>query len=211
MVDVNSSSVNIKEKNIRGFVVCLELDTKSIESNWSQYLKSLGKFEKVEKQTIEGVNLIIPAISADAVDFYSKITVNPRCVQVFMGASRAGSALDIPEEQKVKIRSMLYEFALEQYRMDLKKQISEAERVVNLAVKAHDKRTNESNSIKNKITRNKKERVRLMQDLEENAKNMIKLKADSVQNFSELETALEEIKKVRQIAEDKKVKLSQVK
>ncbi|HOY96083.1 MAG TPA: hypothetical protein PK509_10115 [Catalimonadaceae bacterium] len=210
-VEINEASGSIKDKSLKGFVVCLELDVKSVDIGWSRYMKSLGKFETVEKQAVEGLNLILPAISSDAVDFYSKVTVSPRCIQIFMGALRAGSNLELPEEQKDKVRKMLYDFAIEQYRQDLIKQISEAERVVNLAVKAHDKRTNEGESLRSKITRNKKEKLRLLKDLEDNSNNLRKLRADSVQNASEQETALEEIKKVRQIAEEKKLKLGQVK
>jgi hypothetical protein len=210
-VEVNTANGTIKDQSLKGFVVCLELDVKSVESGWSRYMKSMGKFETVEKQAMEGLNLVLPNISSDAVDFYSKITVSPRCVQVFMGALRAGSALELPEEQKEKIQKMLYDFALEQYRQDLIKQISEAERVVNLAVKAHDKRSNEGQSLRKRISRNKKEKIRLLQNLEENAKELSRLRADSTQNVSELETAMEEIRKVRQIAEEKKQKLSQVK
>ena len=210
-VEVNEANGSIKEKSLKGFVVCLELDVKTVDAGWARYMKSLGKFETVEKQTVEGLNLILPAISSDAVDFYSKVTVSPRCIQIFMGALRAGSNLELPDDQKEKVRKMLYDFAIEQYRQDLIKQISEAERVVNLAVKAHDKRTNEGESLRSKIARNKKEKVRLLKDLEDNGNNLRKLRADSVQNASEQETALEEIKKVRQIAEEKKQKLGQVK
>lgn len=210
-VEVNEANGSIKDKSLKGFVVCLELDVKTVDAGWARYMKSLGKFETVEKQAVEGLNLVLPAISSDAVDFYSKVTVSPRCIQIFMGALRAGSNLELPEEQKDKVRKMLYDFAIEQYRQDLIKQISEAERVVNLAVKAHDKRTNEGESLRSKIARNKKEKIRLLKDLEENGNNLRKLRADSVQNASEQETALEEIKKVRQIAEEKKQKLGQVK
>jgi hypothetical protein len=210
-VEVNEASGSIKDKSVKGYVVCLELDVKTVDAGWARYMKSLGKFETVEKQAVEGLNLVLPAISSDAVDFYSKVTVTPRCIQIFMGAFRAGSNLELPEDQKEKVRKMLYDFAIEQYRQDLIKQISEAERVVNLAVKAHDKRTNEGESLRSKITRNKKDKLRLLKDLEDNGNNLRKLRADSVQNASEQETALEEIKKVRQISEEKKQKLGQVK
>jgi hypothetical protein len=210
-IEVLPANGTIKEKSWKGFVVCIELDAKSVESGWQRYMKSLGKFEMVEKYTAEGLNLPIPAISSDAVDFYSKVTVSPRCVQVFMAAVRSGSGLELSDNQKENVRKLLYDFALEQYRNDLIQQIAEAERVVNLAVKAHDKRVNEGNNLKSKLNRNRKEKTKLEKELEENAANLLKLKADSSQNVTEQESALEEIKKVRQIAEEKKLKLGQVK
>jgi hypothetical protein len=174
-------------------------------------MKSVGKFEGSEKQALQGFNLMLSQISSDAVDFFSKITVSPRCIQVFMGATRAGSVLELPDNQPENVKKMLYDFAIEQYRQDLIDQISEAERVVSLAVKAHDKRVNEGNSLKNKINRNKKDRLKLFKELEQNAEDLKKLKMDSTQNKAEQETALEEIDKVRKIAEEKKAKLGQVK
>jgi hypothetical protein len=211
VVEVNSANGHFGEKSVKGFVVCLELDVKTVEKSWNRYMKSIGKFESTEKQALEGFNLVLNNVSSDAIDFYSKITVSPRCVQVFMGATRAGSALELPDNQTENIKKMLYDFAVEQYRQDLIAQITEAERVVSLAVKAHDKRVNEGNSLKNKIIRNKKDRIKLLKELEENAEGLKKLKQDSVQNQAEQETALEEISKVRKIAEEKKAKLGQVK
>ena len=208
---MNSANENINDKSIRGFVVCLELDVKSVDQSWNRYLKSLGKFESVDKRTQQGMNLLLPNISNDAVDFYSKITVSPRCISIFMAAQRAGSNLELPENQKENVRKMLYDFAVEQYRQDLIKQMNEAERVVTLAVKAHDKRVNEGQSLKSRIIKNKKEKEKLLKNLEENVLALKKLQADSIQNVSEQETALEEITKVRLIAEEKKAKLSQVK
>jgi len=209
-IEVSPANENINEKSVKGFVVCLELDAKTVSSSWSKYLKSLGKFEVLDKQTMQGLNLSLPNVSNDAVDFYSKITVSPRCIQIFMAAQRAGSNLDLPESQKENIRKMVYDFGIEQYRQDLIKQMTEAERVVSLAVKAHDKRINEGQNLKNKLVRNRKEKQKLLQNLEDNIQNLKKLQADSVQNVSEQETALEEITKVRTIAEEKKLKLSQV-
>jgi len=160
---------------------------------------------------MQGFNLMLANVSGDAIDFFSKLSVSPRCVQVFMGALRAGSNLELPEIQNENIKKLLHDFAIEQYGQDLVSQISEAERVVSLAVKAHDKRGSEGSNIKNKIARNKKERIHQYKQLAENADQLKKLRADSIQNKSEQETALEEITKVRTIAEEKKQKLSLLK
>lgn len=210
-IEVNSANGSIKEKSLKGFVVCLELDLKTVERSWTRYLKSLGKFETVETQAMVGTAIMLASVADDAIDFYSKVTVSPRCVQVFMGATRAGSGLELAENQTENVRKLLHDFAVEQYRQDLISQISEADRVVNLAVKAHDKRTSEANSLKNKISKNLQERKRLIKSLEENASQLIRLKNDSTRNSADLEAAFDEIKKVRQITEEKKNKLSTVK
>jgi hypothetical protein len=210
-IDVNTANATFRENSIKGFVVCLELDVKSVESAWRRYLRSLGKFESIESQSMAGMNLMLSNVSNDAIDFYSRLTVSPRCIQIYMSATRAGSYMELTDEQKESVRKMLYNFALSQYREDLIRQITEAERVVNLAVKAHDKRIDEGQNLKSKLNRNRKEKVKLLKDLDDNGKNLVRLKADSVQNASEQETALEEISKVRKIAEEKKQKLSQVK
>ena len=210
-IEVNSANSSFSDKSLKGFVVCIELDVKTVEKGWTRFLKSIGKFETVERQSYVGLNLMVPNVSSDALDFYSKLSVSPRCVQVFLGALRAGSTMEMLENQIENIKKLLNDFALEQYRQDLISQISEAERVVNLAVKAHDKRENEGRSIKNKIARNKRDRIRLIQELEQNATNLRRLQTDSTQNISEQETAIEEISKVRKIAEEKKLKLNQIK
>lgn len=210
LVETNTANSTFGEKSIKGFVVCLELDVRTVEKSWQRYLKSFGKFESIEKQKMLGNNLMLSNISGDAVDFYSSLSVSPRCIQLFMGALRAGSGLELPENQQENVRKMLYDFAIEQYRQDLILQISEAERVVNLAVKAHDKRVSDGQNIKSKMAKNRKELQRLYQQIEQNATELKRLKADSAQNVIDQETALEEISKVRRIAEDKKQKLSAV-
>lgn len=210
-IELNESSGNIREKSIKGFTVCLELDAKTVENGLSRFLKSLGKFDKAERQAWAGLTQIIPSLSSDAVDFFARLTVSPRCIQVFMGANRSGTETGLGDTEKENLRKLVYEFSLEQYRSDYKKQISEAERVVNLAVRAHDKRSQEGDDIKQRLIRNRKNKIRLQEELEENSREMQKLTTDSIRNSSEKETALEEIRKVRQIAEEKKLRLGQVK
>lgn len=207
---VREANGQIGDKSLKGFIACLELDARSVESAWQRYLRSLGKTESPERNTIQALNLMAPQIASDAVDLYSRLTVTSRCIQVFLTAFRAGTELELPASQKENVRKMLEEFAREQYRQDLKKQMAEAERVVNLAVKAHDKRMDEGQNIRSRIARNHRDRDRLRKELEENARDLIRLRADSAINQSEQETALEEIKKVRSIAEEKKQKLSQI-
>jgi hypothetical protein len=210
-IDLVESSGTVKEKNIRGFTICLELDVKSVETGLGRFVKSIGKFDKAERNAWAGLTQVIPAISSDAIDFFARMTVSPRCIQVFMGANRSGTETPLAEGEKENLRKMLYDFAVEQYRSDLKKQISEAERVVSLAVRAHDKRSEEGEELKQRLNRNRKEKIRLQEDLELNGRNNQRLLSDSIRNSTEKETAFEEIKKVRQIAEEKKLKLSQVK
>ncbi len=210
-IELVESSGTIKDKTIRGFTICLELDVKSVESGLGRFVKSIGKFDKAERNAWSGFTQVIPAISSDAIDFFARMTVSPRCIQVFMGANRSGTETSLVDGEKENLRKMLYDFAVEQYRSDLKKQISEAERVVSLAVRAHDKRSEEGEELKQRLNRSRKEKIRLQEDLEQNGKNHQRLLSDSIRNGSEKETAFEEIKKVRQIAEEKKLKLSQVK
>lgn len=210
-IEVGTANASIREKSIAGYTTCLELDVKSVENGLSKFVRSLGKFEKAERNAWEGLTQIIPAVSSDAIDFYAKLMVSPRCVQVFMGALRSGTSNAISAEAGDNIRKMLYDFSLEQYRSDLRKQIEEADRVVNMAVKAHDKRTREGDDLKYRLGRNRKEKIKLLENMESNRYNLQKLLADSVRNAAEKETALEEIKKVRQIAEERKQKLGMIK
>lgn len=210
-VEVKTANFTLRDKNISGYTCCLELDVKNVENGLSRFVRSLGKFDKAERNGWEGLTQMIPVISSDAIDFYAKMVVSPRCIQVFMGALRSGTNSPVSGQANDNLNKMVYDFALEQYRNDLKKQIEEAERVVNLAVKAHDKRSREGEDIRYKLGRNRKEKIRLLMDLENNAGNLQKLLSDSTRNVAEKETALEEINKVRQIAEERKQKLGLIK
>lgn len=211
LINVEEATGTIREKNLKGFSVCIELDVKSVESGLSKFVRSLGKFEKAERNAWQSENLMVPSITSDAIDFFARLTVSPRCIQVFMGALRTGTKEAIANEASENLRKMLYDFSLELYRSDIRRQITEAERVVNLAVKAHDKRTREGEDLKDRLKRNRREKVRLLEDIDINAKNLQTLLSDSVRNAAEKETALEEIDKVRKIAEERKQKLGTVK
>jgi hypothetical protein len=209
-INVEEATGTIRERIVKGHSVCIELDVKTVESGLSRFVRSLGKFDKAERNAWQSENLMVPALASDAVDFFAKMTVSPRCIQVFMGALRSGTKDAIQGDAGENLRKMLYDFSLELYRSDIRRQITEAERVVNLAVKAHDKRSREGDDLKDRLKRNRREKIRLLEEIDQNARNLQLLLGDSVRNAAEKETALEEIQKVRKIAEERKQKLGVV-
>ena len=68
-IEVNEANGVVKDKSLKGFVVCLELDVKTVEKSWARYLKSLGKFETVDNQAMAAMSIMLPTVASDAVDY----------------------------------------------------------------------------------------------------------------------------------------------
>jgi len=210
-VDVRPTTSKIGETDRTGYAVCIELDRKSVTNFWQKTLKDTkGKVISNKGNVYHALNAQPSQFFHKSVNLSSKVEQTGNCMVVFVsGRDETEKPLEGSDAENLK--KFLYEFGVQIYRSDVGDQITQAEKVVDLSVKAQEKKVSEGNNLKNKLERSYKERKKLIQNLEDNTINTRKLKQDSIRNVAEQDQALEEIKKVREVLEQKKSKLNQIK
>ncbi len=209
-VDVRSTTTKIGETDRKGYAVCIELDRKSVLNFWQKTLKDTkGKVISEKGNVYRALNAQPSQFFNKPVNLSSKVEQTGNCMVVFLaGMDETEKPLEGSDDENVK--KFLYEFAIQIYRNDVGDQIGQAEKVVDLSVKAQEKKVSEGKSLQHKLERSYKDRAKLLENLDENRFNTRKLKQDSVRNIAEQEQSLEEIKKVREVLEQKKSKLNQI-
>lgn len=217
VINGHAQSINIVPKSVEierivrsGYQSCIELDRKSVEREWSKKVKGYGKIEASKGGVYIGRELIIPEFGASPVQLFSQIEATSKCTNLFIALQIDGKLVDAQHPSASTLQQYLKSFTVELYRNDLTAQIEEAEKTVDKAVRVHDKTVKEGDNIRKRIDKNAGEKVKLEQQLKDNAAEKINLENQRSKNATDQESALEEIKKVRKIAEEKKAKLATV-
>ena len=192
-----------------GLSTTIELERKQVEKAWNKYLKNLGKVES-SKGNYTAKAASVPSIAPGTVNIFSKVEADTRGTTIFYAIDLGTEFVTIGTPAYENARKLLHEFAVQQYRDDLNEQIKEADEVVDDAVRTHEKKVAQGENFQKQLERNAQEKIKLQKELEENARELEKLKNNIEQNKTDQATALEEIKKVRKVSEDKKSKLSSI-
>jgi hypothetical protein len=217
VIYAHAQSINIVPKSVEieriirsGYQSCIELDRKTVEREWSKKAKGYGKIEALKGGVYIGRELVIPEFGASPVQLFSQVEATSKCTNLFIALQIDGKPVDAQHPSAGTLQQYLKSFTVELYRNDLTAQIEEAEKTVDKAVKVHDKMVKEGDNIRKRIEKNASEKVKLEKQLKDNAAEKIKLENQLSKNATDQESALEEIKKVRKIAEEKKAKLATV-
>lgn len=208
-VSVVPAEAEIDGLKRKGLSTTIELERKVVEKAWQKYLKNAGKVESSKgNYTVKGGS--IPSIAPGAINIYSHIDNDSHGTTIFYAIDLGTELATIGTPAYEAAQKALHEFAVQQYREDLNEQIKEADEVVDDAVRMHEKKVAQGESLQKQIERNAQEKVKLQKQLEENALDAERLKNSLTQNKIDQATALEEIKRVRQVSEGKKAKLGTI-
>ena len=188
----------------KGVSSLISLDVKEVRKAWHKHLREYGRVSTVKDvYTVELAE--IPVISNMPIDVYSKVVESNVGAKVFFGLTHSdGKAVEEGSKEFERASEMLYDFVVAQYRDDMNMQIEEAEKVVKITVRDYEKKVNEGEKLERNLEKNKEEKKELEQKLKDNAQEKKDLEAALATNKREREAALEDIEKVRKLAEEKK-------
>lgn len=209
-VSVQTAETEIEGLKRSGLSTTIELERKQVEKAWNKYLKSVCKKVESSKGSYIAKGANIPEIAPGNINVFSKVDADTRGTTIFYAIDLGTEYIAQGTPAYEAARKILHEFTVQQYRDDLNEQIKEADEVVDDAVRTHEKKMAQGENLQKQIERNAQEKIKLQKELEENAENAEKLKKSIEQNKIDQATALEEIKKVRKVSEDKKTKLSTI-
>lgn len=193
----------------KGMTALIEMDKKTVEKAWMKYLKDFGKVEtwKSGAAVVLGTNQTQPDYKG--LDLVSRVDATQQGTKIFLSLGAKGDYVEPGTELYDKAKAQLQGFCKQVYRDDINTQIEAAEKFVDIASRTHDKTVQMGEQLKRQVEKNQEEQTKLQKELEEKKAEAEKLKAEIQQNKIDQEAALEEIRKVRKIAEDKKTRLQQ--
>ncbi|MES2388462.1 MAG: hypothetical protein V4543_10710 [Bacteroidota bacterium] len=208
-VTVRAEESEIDKMQRKGMATTIELDKKTVERAWLHRFRELGKYEsKSGIYTIK--SQVVPAIAATPVTIISRVDADVKGTTIFWAIDLGSEYAAQGKKEFEEAKKLLHEFAVQVYRDDLNRQIEEADKAVDGAVRQHDKLQESGLALMKQIERNQTDNLKLQQQMMININEKVQLKTDSAQNRLLQTTALEEIDKLRKISEEKKNKLSSI-
>jgi len=194
----------------KGMKCLAEYDKKTVEKAWLKWLKGYGKPDTWKGGAIV---LLASANSSETLKDYDWITqldATNQGTMIFWSLGAKGDYAEPGTTDYEQGKVLLEKFGRQLQMDDLQGQISAAENVAELASKTYDKTVGYGEQLKSQLARNSKARAQLLKDLDLNRQDSVRIKNDIFQNRTDQEASLDEIKKVRKIAEEKKLKLVQM-
>jgi hypothetical protein len=209
-ITVSAEARELEGLRRRGMGCMIEYDKRTVEKAWNRQLKNLGKADswKSGAQVILAPNMASQDFSG--LDLISLVSATSEGTKLFLALGQKGDYAEPGSQEYERGRALLQAFARQLARDDISEQIAAAEKVVDIAARTHDKTMSIGEQLQRTLERNGKEQQNLQKALEENRLESERLRAEILQNKADQESALEEIKKVRKIAEDRKTRLQQL-
>jgi len=209
-IKVYEKEEKIENFQRKGFAVLILLEKSTIEKAWYKKVKELGKVDSRGEQYIVR-EAVLPNISSQPVGLYSKVVEKSKQgVEVWVGVDLGTEFVTSSHAKKDEIERMLYDFALETYRVDLAMQVSEAEEVLAKSTKEYERSIATEQKIRNKKERNVEQKKDLLLRLQENKQDSLKLVKDLEMNKLEQTQDSVEVVKMKKAVEVVKNKMAKL-
>ena len=194
----------------KGLSTVVEYDKKTVEKAWQRMLKTIGKTDSWKSGAMVILAANVTAPEFQGADHVTRLDATSEGTKIFWSLGQKGEYAEPGSAGYERAKKAMTEFVKSLYRDDLNDQIEAAEKVVDVASRTHDKTVQMGEHLRRQLERNGQDQISLQKQLEEKRQEAERLKQELVQNKNDQEATLEEIRKVRKIAEDKKVKLLQM-
>lgn len=206
-IQVTNANSPFLGKTVKGYSTTVAVDYKTVEKAWTRKIREFGKPESLADKGLVLKSVTVTSISNSLITLFSRIEKTANGAMLFAGAlDEASSAVENHGFQQ-----WLYDFALGQYREDMSRQIQEADKSVESAVKLLENLNSKAERLERDKEKNAREKLRLQQQMQENLDNRLRITMDSTKTVKDRATTMEEITRLRQIVEDKKAKLAEIK
>jgi len=192
----------------QGQGVLVEYEKKTVEKAWNKFLKTIGKPEAWKGGTTVVLEASVTNPDYAGADHITRLDATAEGTKVFWSIGAKGEYAQPGTQLHDKAKKALQDFARQLYRDDLTEQIEAAEKMAEVASRTHDKTAQMGENLRKQQERNTQEQASLLKAQEEKKTDAERIKQELVQNKLDQESALEEIKKIRKIAEERKRKLT---
>ena len=206
---VVTESREIEGLKREGMSMLVEFEKKTVEKSWVKLLKTYGKPDTWRSGAVV---LLQPANTGNILtgyDWVSRIDATKLGTKVFLSLGSKGEYAKPADPDFDKGRQFMQAFARQLYIDDIQEQIAAAEKATEEASQTHDKTAQVGEQLKKQLERNANDQTQLQKNLDNKRAEAERIKNEVKQNKLDQEAALEEIKRVRKAAEDKRLKLQQ--
>ena len=188
-VRVENHSGKVGKINHAGVAIHIDLDKKDIKDYWKKELKKMGKIESEG-----GVYLIesarMSAVSSQPVRVLSKVETTPKGTQVWLSVNNGSDYVKNGSSGYNGVKNLLQDFAKSMYKLDIERQISDAEKAVETSKKDQTKVLTQGEELAKDLQVNEEKKVELESNIEQNNVDQ----ELAVKNVEEMEQALELVK-----------------
>ncbi|MCX2738686.1 DNA repair ATPase [Pontibacter anaerobius] len=196
----------------RGQQLSVQLDTKTVERSWKDYLGQKAGRVRVTKGVITVEEAKIDTISDVPVRLLSLVSSDAMGSNVWWTLDFGTDYLSksaTPKEYTAAEKFMRG-FARKLYREDVFRQINAAEDVLQATKAEQDRVVKEANSLQLSIERNKQRRKELEQELVRNAEDLKQLEQEVQLNRQKQELSRQRVQEMEQSVDAVRAKLLQV-
>jgi len=207
-----------KEQDINGVIrrgqqLSVELDPKTVEKSWKDYLNKKAGRVKSSKGvfTVEGA--LIDTISSAPMRLVSVVGSSAQGSSVWWSLDMGTAYVDknaTPTEYAAS-EKFLRGFARKLYRDDILRQINAAEDVLRATKSEQDRVVKEANTIQQNIDKNKQRREDLEAELARNAEELKQLELNVEHNTKQQEISRQQVQDMEKSVEAVRAKLKDVK
>ncbi len=197
----------------RGQQLTVQLDPKTVERSWKDYLGQQAGRVKVSKGVITVEAAKLDTISAVPMRLLSVVNSDATGSNVWWTLDLGTDYLNraaTPKEYAAA-ENFMRGFARKLYRDDVFRQINAAEQVLQATKTEQDRVVKEANSIQLSIERNKQRRQELEAELVRNAEELKQLEQEVQLNLQKQELSRQRVQEMKQAVDVVRNKLLQVK
>lgn len=207
-----------KEQDLHGVIrrgqqLSVEIDPKTVEKSWKDYLgKKAGKV-KSSKGVYTVESALIDTISNAPMRVVSMVGSSAQGSTVWWSLDMGVAYIDkdaTPTEYAASER-FLRGFARKLYRDDVLRQINEAEDVLRATKSEQDRVVKEANSIQQSIDKNRQRRKDLEAELVRNAEDLKQLELSVEHNTKQQEISRQQVQDMEKSVEAVRAKLKDIK
>lgn len=207
-----------KEQDLHGVIrrgqqLSVEIDPKTVEKSWKDYLgKKAGKV-KSSKGIYTVESALIDTISNAPMRVVSMVGSSAQGSTVWWSLDMGVAYIDkdaTPTEYAASER-FLRGFARKLYRDDVLRQINEAEDVLRATKSEQDRVVKEANSIQQSIDKNRQRRKDLEAELVRNAEDLKQLELSVEHNTKQQEISRQQVQDMEKSVEAVRAKLKDIK
>ncbi|GHA71397.1 DNA repair ATPase [Pontibacter akesuensis] len=197
----------------RGQQLSVQLDPKTVEKTWKDYLGKKAGRVKTSKgvMTVEGA--VIDTISRQPLRLTSVTGSDAQGSYVWWNLDMGTDYItkESTPQEYAAAEKFMRGFARQLYRNDVFRQINEAEEVLKATKNEQDRVVKEANSIQLSIEKNKERRKELEAELVRNAEDLKKLEESVQHNIKQQEASRQRVQDMQKAVEAVRAKLLEIK
>jgi chromosome segregation ATPase len=213
LLTVEDSDQTVNGLMHRGQVLTVQLDTKTVEKSWKDYLTQKAGKVKSSKGIISVEGAQIDTISNQALRILSKVGSTATGSTVWWSLDLGTAHIDkasLPKEYAAAEKFMRG-FARKLYTDDVLRQINEAENVLRSTKSEHERVVKQASDIVSAMDKNRKKKLELEAELIRNAEDLKQMEQEVINNQKKQEVSKQRVAEMEKAVETVRAKLLEVK